>query len=399
MIDRDSESKNVAHSHFFTEKPAVNGGLFCLPQKTFGVRWQLRVLPLASGVRLVDLARARSGWYCSRGLPSPNEAAPRREAGEFCTRTGKESEKQGIREALLPDGEEAMRGMMTIRWLLLCGLAALEVSAAGCAAFRPRDGLLGRMGLTSPIRGKNARPVESPLDLQVSDIVIQEQPGEVSDGSKFIPDAVRLTELLQRAAEEPRRAQWQAELATYWLQAGQLQEADSYAVRAIGLDQHHAGAWLVRGAVASERSDWSTALGCYQQAINSRGDDGETLSRIADCYQQMGEPRRALSACERAAELSPGGKPDHRLLVQQGRLLAELGQSRRAISLLEAAVAQPEATASSWLALSEAQALAGESSAARATLARAQELFPGSPQWEQWQQARVPGESPLAVWK
>jgi tetratricopeptide (TPR) repeat protein len=306
---------------------------------------------------------------------------------------------QRIREALLREGMEAMCGTKTIRWLLLCGLVALQVSGLGCAALRSGNGLFGRMSEANLERDQGRLVTESLPDLKGNDIVAGEPAGRVQNESDVIPDAVRLSELLQRAAEEPRCAQWQAELAGYWLQAGQLQEADSYAVRAIGLDQHCAAAWQVRAAVAMAKSEWSIALGCYQQAINSRGENVETLSQIAECYRQLGEPRRALSACERAIELSPGGIPGQQLTVQQGRVLAELGQSRRAISILENAVLQSDATAGCWLALSEAQVLAGEASAARLTLARAQELFPDSPQLERWQQAQVPGESPLAVWK
>lgn len=288
-----------------------------------------------------------------------------------------------------------MRGKMTIRGLLLCGLIGLELGSLGCASFRAGNGWLGKAGAGDWAQAKQLRDDESLPELNNIDIVSSEGPVVTN----AIPDAVKLTELLERAAEEPRRAEWQVELARYWLQAGQSQEAESYAVRALGLDQHCAEAWLIRAEVALGKSEWAVALGCYQQAINSRGEDVETLGRIAVCYQQLGQPRRALSACERAIELSPGGKPGHQLVVQHGRVLAELGQSRRAMAILEEAVTQPEATASSWLALSEAQALAGETSAARATVAQAQELFPEEARLRGWQQAQVPAAAPLTVWK
>lgn len=287
-----------------------------------------------------------------------------------------------------------MRGTRTIRELLRYGiispvLLGLVIAASGCTALHSVKGTPGRL----------AGKVKAPPELQVELAGSVEPAAGKAGVQPVVPDAVRLSELLERAAQEPRRAEWQAELADYWLRAGQPREAESYAVRAIGLNQHCTEAWRVRAEVAAARSEWNTALGCYQQVVNSSGEESATLSRIATCHEHLGEPRRALSACERAVELSAGEKTPHDLLVQQGRLLAGLGQFRRANAILQAAVNQPVATASSWLALMEAQVLAGETALARGTLARARELFPGDGSLDRWQQAQVALDDPLASWK
>jgi hypothetical protein len=59
-------------------------------------------------------------------------------------------------------------------------------------------------------------------------------------------------------------------------------------------------------------------------------------------------------------------------------LLTELHQYRRAIEQLESATRQPDASAESFVSLSNAQVLAGQLSDARLTLVRGREAIPES---------------------
>jgi Flp pilus assembly protein TadD len=79
-------------------------------------------------------------------------------------------------------------------------------------------------------------------------------------------------------------------------------------------------------------------------------------------------------------------------------LLAELRQYRRAIAEVQAVLASPTEDATPWLVLSEIQALSGDTSAARQTLAKARELFPADAVVAQRQQAQPNAhEEPLAI--
>lgn len=217
-------------------------------------------------------------------------------------------------------------------------------------------------------------------------------------GDKHIPDSVRLTELLQRAAYEPKEAKWQLELAKQYLVMDQPLLAEQAAMKAVGLNQQCGEAWVLRGELSERREDWVSALRCYQQALSAEGEQADWQSRTARCYEQLGEHRRALSALERAEALYPAGQVPPELKIRRGRLLAELRQYRRAIAEVQAVLASPTEDATPWLVLSEIQALSGDTSAARQTLAKARELFPADAVVAQRQQAQPNAhEEPLAI--
>lgn len=213
-----------------------------------------------------------------------------------------------------------------------------------------------------------------------------------------IPDSVKLTELLQRVASEPKRAKWQLELAEQYLAMDQPLLAEQAATKAVGLDQQCGEAWVLRGELSERREDWVSALRCYQQALSTQGEQAEWQSRVARCYEQLGQQRRALSALERAEQLYPAGQVPTELKVRRARLLAELRQYRRAVAELQELLAEPTQDATPWLAMSEIQILAGDPSGARLTLAKARELFPADAVLAQRQQPLPsPLDEPLAA--
>lgn len=242
----------------------------------------------------------------------------------------------------------------------------------------------------------------TPTDASASGSTSSADPRRSLTGSNqspaaVVPDSVRLTELLQKAANEPRQSKWQLELAHQYLAMSQPLLADQAAIRAISLDQQSGEAWALRGELAAANQDWEHSLRCYQQAISADGARADWEYRIASLYEQLGQPRRALSAMERAIELHTDGQVPAELRIRHGRLLAELRQYRRAIEELQAVVADSESGPGAWLVLSEIEALSGDMSQARATLARARELYPEATELSQRQQALIQPEVPVAI--
>ncbi len=289
-----------------------------------------------------------------------------------------------------------MRGTPQFGLWLQAWAVALGCLLSGCALSRVSGWQAGDAGRA---RGKSEQL--PPLVIEHAEL---SRPGEPGQADSSVPTAVQLTELMQRCEQEPTVAKWQLELAQTWFRAGHLLAAEQAAAKAIALDQNCAGAWLLRGDLAAGRLEWADAVGCYQQAVSAAGESSHLLVLIGNCYGQMGQPRRALSAYERAEELAPNRQLPHAAAIRRGYTLAELRQYRRAVDELRAALAQPEASASSWLALSEIQVMAGEAGEARATLAQALEKYPSEPKLVAWQatltqEATRRDEGPVAIWR
>lgn len=270
-----------------------------------------------------------------------------------------------------------------------------SMSGSGCATAR-----LGRLASSRPTEPLPNLEVE--IEPSTSHPALEAGSSAVSTesglGDKHIPDSVKLTELLQRAAFQPKEAKWQVELAKQYLVMDQPLLAEQAAMKAVGLNQQCGEAWVLRGELSERREDWVSALRCYQQALSVEDNQADWQSRTARCYEQLGEHRRALSALERAEALYPSGQIPTELRVRRGRLLAELRQYRRAIAELQEVLASPTQDATPWLVLSEIQVLAGDTSGARQTLAKARELFPTDAVLAQRQQAQPnPLDEPLAI--
>jgi tetratricopeptide (TPR) repeat protein len=277
-----------------------------------------------------------------------------------------------------------------------CILAAvISCCESGCATAR-----LGRLAAAKTPPSLPSLEVETGSAIPASDNATGESmesaPGVAV--ANHIPDSVKLTELLQRVAGEPKQAKWQLELAKQYRVMDQPLLAEQAAIKAVGLDQQCGEAWALRAELSERREDWVSALRCYQQALSTQSEHPEWQSRVARCYEQLGEQRRALSALERAEQLYPAGQTPIELKVRRARLLAELRQYRRSIAELQEFLAEPTPDATPWLALSEIQVLAGDTSGARLTLAKAKELFPADAVLAQRQQPLPnPRDEPLAI--
>lgn len=266
---------------------------------------------------------------------------------------------------------------------------------SGCATAR-----LGRLAATKASPPLPSLEVETESTVPVSGLAagVSAESDANSSIESHIPDSVKLTELLQRVASEPKQSKWQLELAKQYLAMDQPLLAEQAAMKAVALDQQCGEAWVLRGELSERREDWVSALRYYQQALSAQGDQAEWQSRVARCYEQLGEQRRALSALERAEQLYPAGQTPIGLKVRRARLLAEMRQYRRAIAELQEVLEEPTQDATPWLVMSEIQVLAGDTSGARLTLAKAKELFPADAVLAQHQQpVPNPRDEPLAI--
>ena len=173
------------------------------------------------------------------------------------------------------------------------------------------------------------------------------------------------------------------ELGEYNLAAGRWLQAKRNAQMAIERNDRLASAWYLRGQTQAAKSEYTNAMRDYQRALGLDPTRRDIQLRVAQTWQHLGQPLRALSAAEQILDASPPQNPPEDALLTKTVALMALQQIEPAIELLETASRQPTATSEVFLRLGQAQLMAGQTSQARMTLARAKQKHPGDGRFDQ----------------
>ncbi len=183
-------------------------------------------------------------------------------------------------------------------------------------------------------------------------------------------------------------------LGQMYVDIGALDLAQQQVARALAPDHRYAPAWELKGKISKAKGNYHHALTDFQKSLGYAPDVTSVELEIADTYQRMGEPLRALSAVEQVLQKNPIEKQLESTIVAKSAALIELKQLRPAIDLLESASQRPNASSELLLRLGQVQLLAGDSAGVQATAIRGQQAFPHLPVFQEMAQAFPPQAQP-----
>jgi tetratricopeptide (TPR) repeat protein len=111
-------------------------------------------------------------------------------------------------------------------------------------------------------------------------------------------------------------------------QAGRLEEADAFYRQVLEVDPNHAGAWHLRGVLASQIGQNAIGIRSIERALLLQPDYVQAHNNLGLIFQREGQQEDAAACFRRAIELNPSFAAAHDNL---GVALAALGQLDEAI--------------------------------------------------------------------
>lgn len=158
-----------------------------------------------------------------------------------------------------------------------------------------------------------------------------------------------------------------AKVATGLRAAGKSKEAEARLTSWLGTHPDDAMAGLMLGELLLERKDFKGASASFERIARNSPDNPGVLNNLAWTYLQL-KDARALSTAEQALKLAPGSS-----MVQDtlGWILAEKGDTARALPLLQKSGAAPEASPEMRYHLGVVLAKSGDKKGAREVLQKA----------------------------
>lgn len=198
--------------------------------------------------------------------------------------------------------------------------------------------------------------------------------GNLLEATEHMRSAIKLN---------PDEADLHVELGDLYFQASQRPEAAASVSRALELSPRSATAWAVKGKLSHAAGNLQQALSEYQRSLSYSSTHGtiddETQMMMAQVYQQLGKPTRALSTVEQLLSRYPRDRQPEAALLAKGKTLMQLDQPGPAVDVLAIAAARPDATLESHLRLGEAQLLNGQRALAQQTIEYARTQHPNEP--------------------
>ena len=96
---------------------------------------------------------------------------------------------------------------------------------------------------------------------------------------------------------------------TYWQSEKKLDDAEALLRRAVELAPTYTGAWLILGALLSERNKYVETISAYKKATELEPKNAEAWGGLGNAYSMGMYPEEAVRAYARAVELQPNA-PD-----------------------------------------------------------------------------------------
>ncbi len=175
-------------------------------------------------------------------------------------------------------------------------------------------------------------------------------------------------------------------LGEMYLDEDQLEAALQQADLVLARDRQHPEAWALKGRVLRLRNALPDSLDCYQIALIHKPVNPDVRLALADIYDAMGRPQRALATLDQLADDQPTEQIPARAWMLKGQSLAALGQSAEARNCLQqAATCACESETELLLDLAQLQYESGDLAEARICLGRALRNNPHDPYALQFQ--------------
>jgi tetratricopeptide (TPR) repeat protein len=272
--------------------------------------------------------------------------------------------------------------------LIVVGLAAIVAPSAGCRIW-PRcrtesDEAVAQTRQLS-LQGKDAQQdgrwddaealfaaavLKSPRDERARCGYAESlwQRGARDEAVAHMEEAVRLS------GHDPERL---VQLGNMYLSRGEWHRAALQADKAIAANSELPGAWALRGQVLRAQGNPTDAMAAFHRALTFQEHYPEVQLALADIYAQQNRPQRSLATLQALAARYPLDQVPAEVYLRQGLALRQLGRHQDAArSLAQAARRTTRPSADLLCELGRAQLLAGDTAAARLTLADALDRDP-----------------------
>jgi Flp pilus assembly protein TadD len=208
-----------------------------------------------------------------------------------------------------------------------------------------------------------------------------------SDARRFYAEALwqrgaredALVQMRQAVENAPDDVALVLQYGQMQLDLGNVDDAWRAANRGLQLDPQLADAWRLRGRALRATGQLQGALANYQRGLALASSDRQLLWELAEVYQQMNQPERALVAVQSMLDLHSPGEEPASALKMQGCCLAKLGRHNDAADVLALACEKGTPSAELLGQLGKCQLVAGRFEAAQATFQQAQTLHPQAP--------------------
>jgi Flp pilus assembly protein TadD len=265
-------------------------------------------------------------------------------------------------------------------------MASLLAAASGCRAFRYQKASdlavaearqLSLQGMTARQRGRWDQAealyadavLRCPSDERARCGYAESlwQRGAEQEAVAHMEEAVRLS------GHDPERL---VQLGEMYLARGDLAGAAAQADRAIRANRQLAAAWALRGNVLRAQGSRTEALASFHRALTIRQQYPEVQLALAETYSEQGRPHQALATLQSLADGFPPQQVPVDVLIHQGIALRNLGRHRDAAASLAQAAERASPSAELLCELGLAQIAAGDSAAARLSIAAALERDP-----------------------
>jgi tetratricopeptide (TPR) repeat protein len=193
------------------------------------------------------------------------------------------------------------------------------------------------------------------------------QRGAQVEAVAHMEEAVRLS------GHDPERV---VQLGEMYLARGELGRAGQQAERAVAANGQLPGAWALRGKVLAAQGSRTEALASFHRALALQGQYPEVQLALAEIYNQQDRPQRALATLQALADGYPPDQLPVDVLIHQGLALRKLGRHTDAARSLAQAAERGSPSADLLYELGRTQLTAGDTPAARLSIAAALERDP-----------------------
>lgn len=167
------------------------------------------------------------------------------------------------------------------------------------------------------------------------------------------------------------------------LQAGNLDAALVDVEQVIDADPKSAEAWALRGRVMLVKGNAKQSLADMQRSLIYAPRRRDVLRQTAELYQRLGEPHKALAALQELGDTYGPGEEPQDIYIAQGNVYAALARPAEAAEQFRTALARGTANADLLVLLSEAEAAAGNSTAAYQAAQQALAIAPDNPRHQE----------------
>jgi len=187
---------------------------------------------------------------------------------------------------------------------------------------------------------------------------------------------VHMEESVRLSGHDPTRL---VQLGNMYRGIGDLTRAGEQVQRAIAANPQLAAAWALRGDLLQAQGDRVEALASYHRALAYQDPFPGVQLAVAEIYRQENRPQRSLATLQALKNSFPPGQAPDDVLFCESRALQDLGRYHDAARALAHAAGRGNPSADLLAELARVQSLAGETAAARQSLAAALQREPNHP--------------------